>query len=128
MQRRKTPARTAILSQFQSANTALSHEMLEQRLGERVNRATIYRILKRLTADGIVHRIVTTEGIQYFALCAQCGENDHRHQHLHFRCVSCDRMECLEQDIKYSLPAGYQPMAFNATISGLCRACASSDD
>lgn len=123
MSRRNTAARTAILSEFASASTAFSHEMLERRLGDSVNRATIYRTLKRLWEDGVVHRVVATDGVQYFALCADCQQGDHQHEHLHFRCLSCERLECLRQEIKVQLPQGYRAVNFNATVSGFCRDC-----
>ncbi|PPK85965.1 Fur family ferric uptake transcriptional regulator [Neolewinella xylanilytica] len=127
MSRRNTAARTAILSEFESASTAFSHEMLERRLGESVNRATIYRTLKRLWEDGVVHRVVATDGVQYFALCAECRGDDHHHEHLHFRCLSCERVECMEQEVVVRLPTGYRSVNFNATVSGFCRECAKQE-
>ncbi len=126
MTRRNTPARTAILSEFQKTSTAFSHEMLERRLGDSINRATIYRTLKRLLEDGEVHRVVATDGVQYFALCARCQEDDHHHEHLHFRCLSCERVECLDQEVSVRIPEGYQSVNFNATVSGFCRSCAAT--
>lgn len=123
MARRNTPARTAVLEALRAAHSALSHEMLEQQLDGQANRATIYRILNRLTEDGVVHRVVTAEGVQYFALCTDCTQDDHQHHHLHFRCLSCERVECLKQEVVPSLPPGYRTYAVNATVSGICGAC-----
>ena len=127
MSRRKTAARLAILHEFKASSTAFSHEMLERRLGEVINRATIYRTLKRLEEDGLVHRIVGTDGVQYYALCESCEEDgQHRHQHLHFQCLTCDRVECMEQEVAVRLPDGYRSVGFNATVSGFCRACSAA--
>ena len=60
MSRRKTPALAAILEELKRADSALSHEMLEQRLDGLVNRTTIYRVLNRLHEDALVHRVVTS--------------------------------------------------------------------
>ncbi|MGB3798602.1 MAG: transcriptional repressor [Lewinella sp.] len=123
MPRRITAARTAILSEFKNTESAFSHDMLERKLGNSVNRATIYRTLKRLEEDGIVHRVMAADGVQYYALCDQCDEHGHHHEHLHFQCLSCDRVECMEQELSVKLPDGYRSVSFNATVSGFCRAC-----
>ncbi len=121
--RRNTPALAAILSELQSAGCALSHDMLEQRLNGTVSRATIYRVLSRLHEDARVHRVVTVDGVQFFALCADCAGEDHHHLHLHFRCLGCERVECLPQEVQTSLPEGYRIAGFNATVSGYCANC-----
>ena len=127
MSRRKTAARLAILHEFKNSSSAFSHEMLERRLGEDINRATIYRTLKRLEEDGIVHRIVGAHGVQFYALCESCDEEGHRHQHLHFQCLTCDRVECMEQEVAVRLPDGYRSVGFNATVSGFCKACSAAE-
>lgn len=123
MPRRKTAARTAILTHLHRGGSAFSHEMLERALGDSVNRATIFRTLKRLQEDGIVHRVVGAEGVQYYALCHNCSEEQHRHAHLHFQCLHCSRVECLEQELPIRLPEGYRAVEVQATVTGMCDRC-----
>ena len=123
MKRRNTPSKTAVLNALERSRTALSHEHLQARLADEVDRATIYRILNRFCDDGVVHRIVADDGKQYFALCEDCSHEDHRHDHFHFRCRSCDTVECLTEEISVVLPRGYLAEGFNGVISGVCREC-----
>lgn len=127
MPRRKTAARSAILAEIQTASAACSHEMLERQLGDNINRATIYRTLKRLQEDGIVHRVVGTDGVQYYALCADCTEDNHRHAHVHFQCLTCARVECLDQELHVRLPDGYRAIEWQATVTGVCSDCTPSE-
>lgn len=121
--RRKTSTQEAVLRSLREANAALSHEMIQDKLEESPNRATIYRILNRFCDDGIVHRIVADDGKQYFALCNECEHDDHHHDHFHFRCLACEKVECLDHEMTVNLPDGYKPTNFNGVISGYCADC-----
>lgn len=112
------------MSALGNAQAALSHDNLQTMIEENLDRATIYRILNRLHDDGVVHRIVADDGKQYFALCADCSDEAHQHDHYHFRCQNCDTVECLASEISVKLPPGYQATNFNGVISGLCARCA----
>lgn len=121
--RRKTATQTAVLASLQAADSAMSHEMIQQSIAGKADRATIYRILNRFCDDGLVHRIVADDGKQYFAVCADCETDHHRHDHFHFRCLSCEKVECLDQEVSINLPAGYRTTNFNGVVSGYCQAC-----
>jgi Fur family ferric uptake transcriptional regulator len=124
MKRRNTPSKTAVLTALEQATGALSHDKIHERLADDMDRATIYRILNRFCDDGIVHRILADDGKHYFALCEDCSHEAHNHDHFHFRCLSCDTVECLTSEISVNLPAGYQAEQFNGVISGRCGGCA----
>ncbi|PHI20515.1 transcriptional regulator [Lewinellaceae bacterium SD302] len=121
--RRNTATQTAVLASLQEAESALSHEMIQEKITAKADRTTIYRILNRFCDDGLVHRIVADDGKQYFAICSECEANDHRHDHFHFRCLNCDKVECLDQEVSVNLPTGYRTTNFNGVVSGYCRAC-----
>ncbi|MEK6151736.1 transcriptional repressor [Flavobacteriaceae bacterium 3-367] len=125
MKRRNTGPKTAVLGALKAANAALSHDMLQSELGTAINRATIYRVLNRFCEDGRVHRIVGDDGKQYFALCLNCDEQKgaHNHNHFHFKCVACGKVECLDHEIAVPLPDGYSLERFNGWISGRCNSC-----
>ncbi len=122
--RRNTPTKEAVLSSLREANGAMSHEMIAEKLDTKADRATIYRILNRFCEDGLIHRVVADDGKQYFALCADCELDGHQHDHFHFRCLACEKVECLEQDVHVSLPKGYVQADVNVVISGYCSDCA----
>jgi len=123
MKRRNTPTKTAVLAALTRAGTALSHDKLLDRLNGSIDRATVYRILNRFCEDGVTHRIVADDGKQYFALCEGCSHEAHAHNHFHFRCLSCDAMECLTNEVAVRLPKGYRAENFNGVISGVCASC-----
>src|SRR5699024_5938086 len=123
MDRRQTPSTSAILSILKEAGAALSHDMLRNELEKEVDRTTIYRVLNRFHEDGIIHKVVCDDGKQYFAYCINCEEDEHRHNHFHFRCQGCGKVECLNKEIEVNLPNGYEAKIFNGVISGYCKNC-----
>lgn len=123
MNRRNTASKSLVLRVLENAGTALSQDAIEQKVKGEMDRVTIYRILNRFCEDGITHKITADDGKQYFALCSGCGDS-HRHNHFHFRCTACKKVECLDQQISVLLPDGYAAQGFMAWVSGLCKDCA----
>lgn len=124
MIRRNTKTKERLLETLKASESALSHEILFEKLGKEIDRATIYRILNSFCEDGIAHKIMADDGKQYFAICIGCSEKKHRHNHLHFRCTICGTTECLPGEIKFRLPENYRAENFNGFISGICARCA----
>jgi len=123
MKRRNTESTNEIYSLLKKSELALSHDIIQSKISGNVDRATIYRILNRFCEDKIVHKVIGDDGKQYFAFCFNCQEKKHKHNHFHFRCTSCGRVECLESEIKISIPKDYVFKNFNAVISGVCSSC-----
>jgi len=123
MNTRNTKTKGIILDSLKKAKQALSHENLLASLEGQVDRATIYRVLNRFCDDGIAHRIVGDDGKQYFAICINCEKKKHHHNHFHFRCLSCGKVECLANEADLNLPSGYRVANFNGFISGYCPSC-----
>ncbi|MCP9235617.1 Fur family transcriptional regulator [Lewinella sp. JB7] len=128
MSRRNTASKSAVLHLIQQSDCALSQEMVADRLRTDINRSTIYRILNRFVEDGLVHRVVGEDGRQYFARCSGCTPEVHRHDHPHFHCTACERVECLSEPVNISIPAGYRAQFLNVTVSGLCGDCSSDHE
>ena len=123
MTTRNTKGKSLILETLKNSRQAISHEKIQAELGQSVDRATIYRVLNRFCEEGTVHKIIGDDGKQYFALCLNCHEKEHHHNHLHFRCLNCGKVECLPNEIDLKLPNGYRTENFNGFISGYCSAC-----
>ncbi|MDH6250700.1 Fur family ferric uptake transcriptional regulator [Chryseobacterium sp. H1D6B] len=123
MAKRNTKAKQLILDSLKNTKSAVSQEILQKELGEEVDRATIYRVLNSFCDDGIVHKILSDDGKYYFAFCVNCSEKAHQHNHFHFRCLSCEKIECIPNEIEVKLPAGYKSVNFNGFISGYCANC-----
>jgi len=123
MNRRNTSGKQLVREVLEQAGAALSADRIIQELEGRIDRVTVYRNLEAFCADGLVHRIVSDEGKAYFALCKGCKPEHHRHDHAHFRCQSCERVECIPGAVRPRLPEGYVPASLNYWISGFCAAC-----
>lgn len=124
MNRRNTPTKEAVLNLLSSSKKALSQDAIERQLDIKINRATIYRVLNRFCEDDIVHRIVAEDGKQYFAICKKCEPSEKTKYHFHFRCLSCDTIECLKIPVQYSIPEGYEVQNANCVLTGTCNDCA----
>jgi Fur family ferric uptake transcriptional regulator len=123
MKRRNTATKEAVLTSLRQADSALSHDMIRESISSTADRTTIYRILNRFCDDGLIHRIVADDGKQYFAICSSCERDDHNHDHFHFRCLNCEKVECLENEVSVNLPVGYRATNFNGVVSGYCQEC-----
>lgn len=123
MKRRNTPAKAAILSLLKDANAALSQEMIESEIKGEMDRVTIYRVLNSFCEDGITHKILADDGKYYFALCHRCNEHTHDHDHFHFKCISCQKVECLEEKVTVNLPEGYVQKSVTSWVTGHCKNC-----
>ncbi|MDR3235188.1 MAG: transcriptional repressor [Prevotellaceae bacterium] len=124
-QKRNTKTKQMVMDVMQSeSSSALSHSDIEQRLGGKIDRVTIYRILQGFCDDGIIHKIPDENGKTYYALCHDCSEGHHHDSHLHFRCVSCDTVSCVDAPAPIShLPAGYSMSGVSCLVSGYCPNC-----
>ncbi|WP_298487664.1 transcriptional repressor [uncultured Maribacter sp.] len=123
MKRRNTPAKEAVLNLLSSSRKALSQDAIEKQLNIVINRATIYRVLNRFCEDELVHKIVAEDGKQYFAICRNCKETNEVLHHFHFRCLSCDSIECLQVPVNYSVPKGYKVQNTSCVLTGVCKDC-----
>lgn len=90
-----------------------------------INRVTVYRILDRLVAHGLVDRISTAGRAAYYGL----APNDRHAPHPHFYCKRCGRMECLHPE-SLSLAGDALWKTFpgridkvEVRVDGLCKNC-----
>lgn len=123
MNRRNTPARKMILELLQQAQSALSQENIETEVKGEMDRVTIYRILNRFCEDGVAHKVLADDGKYYFALCHSCEGHNHMHDHFHFRCLGCEKVECLQERVTFTLPKGYMLQSSSSWITGYCNLC-----
>lgn len=122
----KTPPRLNVLSILASREVATPESFLEKKLGGRVDRVTLYRTLKTFEEKGILHKILDQNGTANYAVCSEkCSEHKHYDEHLHFNCVVCNKVYCMDE-IKLppiKLPKGFKPGSINLTVTGTCRQC-----
>ena len=120
---RNTKAKTRIIELIDTSSTALSQSEIQSSLEGFCNRVTIYRVLDRLLDEGLIHKIVNTDGIIKFASCQSCAVK-HSHNHIHFSCQKCKSVTCLENvEPPFELPHKYKVNEMNFTVSGFCPEC-----
>jgi Fur family ferric uptake transcriptional regulator len=115
---RNTKAKQAVLNEINQSSFALSQPEIFDRVQGMCDRVTVYRILDRLVTENKIHKIVNV----------RCNDaHEHSHDHLHFSCITCKKIECLEEHlIHVKLPDTYQIKELFLTISGICPSCSLS--
>ena len=120
----ETPFRKEVLAIFTKYNNAIPLSVIEKEL-HKFNRITLYRTIKIFIEKGIIHEISLNGNISNFALCKEeCDTNAHYHQHIHFKCNSCEIVFCVEVD-KFptiKLPE-YIIEQLEIQATGLCQKC-----
>jgi Fur family transcriptional regulator, ferric uptake regulator len=121
-----TPVRLKVLEELSNTQQALSHTELEATFNK-VDRITLYRALKDFEESGIVHKIIGPDGTTRFAVCKHdCPDETHTEDHVHFNCLRCHKMFCLEHTHTpvIKLPQGFTATGINTLVNGICRDCA----
>jgi len=123
MKRRNTATQEAVLAVLTTKRRAMSQEAIVKQMTVDADRATVYRILNRFCEDEIVHRIVADDGKQYFAVCVKCDEKTVPDHHFHFRCTTCETIECLPSRVEFTVPKDYIVRHLNCVLVGICKDC-----
>jgi Fur family ferric uptake transcriptional regulator len=120
-----TPIRTSVLDAIQQSDTALTTHELETQLGK-IDRITLYRVLKDFCETGLLHKITGADGAARFAICHnECSQEAHSDDHVHFTCSRCQRMYCLAHTHAPSikLPPGFNMNTVQILVEGTCNQC-----
>ncbi len=123
---KKTVPRNSVLEVLSTREVATSQPDLEEILGKEIDRVTLYRILKTFEEKGIIHKIIDMNGTANYAVChSSCTESQHHDEHLHFNCIVCHHIYCLnEMHIPViSLPRGFKSESVSLVVSGVCDKC-----
>ena len=123
---RKTRALTQLLETLVETDRPMTLADLTSspRLSEQCDKATVFRLLQRLTDKGIVRRLGLHERAAYFTLLVPGRHRDY------LICTSCDRISpvnapCpvheLEEEIRRT--TGYSELYHELEFFGLCPEC-----
>ncbi len=123
MKRRNTPQKKTVLSVFDENQTCLCQDDIEKKIGDQMDRVTIYRILNRFCEDGLMHKITGKNGKSFFALQNDEQECLELEPHYHFHCEVCNQMICLEEKVNIVLKEEFSIHQTNCVISGICPQC-----
>lgn len=122
---RVTKVRMALLDFFSKQEKAMSHPEVEEAFND-FDRVTLYRTLHSFLEKGLLHKVPDDSGVTRYALCkTACSEHAHHDNHVHFKCESCDKVECLHD---VSIPpvlisTAYEVHASNLLLQGICPDC-----
>ncbi|NBC81859.1 MAG: transcriptional repressor [Bacteroidetes bacterium] len=119
---KRTSCREGIIRVIMSASTALSESEIRERLEGNYDRTTFYRSFKTLVENKIIHKIVVDNQLVKYALD---NSVTHKHEHAHFYCNECERVQCLDDVVMpaLKLPTGYTLTEMELIIKGLCNQC-----
>lgn len=118
-----TAGRIDVLDFFLRQNRTLSFKDLENEFTES-DRVTLYRTLSSFTENGVLHKIPDDSGFATYGLCHDtCDSEDHKHDHMHFKCNECGTIECLELHVPTVKIPGYQVKEANLILKGICKIC-----
>lgn len=125
---RITDGRISILGFFEkNAGLGLSIHDLLSVFSEDLDKVTLYRTLHSFEEKGLIHKVIDETGLERYALCEDhCHEHEgHNHEHVHFKCVRCKTIECLEHTHQPTivLPEGYVKNEANFLVLGECAKC-----
>lgn len=123
---RITMPRIEVLQVFLDNDFALSHADVADKISSKQDRVTLYRCFASFIESGILHKVIDDSGQARYALCqSHCSPSHHHDQHVHFKCVICQKSSCLTEasipEIK--LPLGYQIQHANMLLEGICKQC-----
>ena len=63
------------------------------------DRVTLFRILNLFEEKNIIHSIRIDSENNFYSICYEnCGKEGHFHDHVHFKCESCNDVSCLSID------------------------------
>lgn len=122
---RITDCRLEIIREFLDKQVALAHSDLEDILDNQFDRVTIYRTLKTFVDKDVIHKVLDDSGGAKYALCSHEDQEDHNHEHVHFKCEVCGETTCLESITlpQIKLPSGFQKKEMSLLVQGICNKC-----
>ena len=106
-------------------NSAFSLSRVEEHLFY-ADKSTIFRTLQLFESKGLLHSIVTSNGVRNYALCTdECLDDNHAHFHGHLKCDHCNQLFCVPI---ISLPLfketdGFKIGSFQIIANDACKEC-----
>ena len=122
--RRNTPQKQMILETLVNMGSHVSAGAIFKELQQshpEIGRATVFRVLSEMTADGILYRVQSTTGEDRFDIT--------NHPHCHITCRLCGKVDDVWFDNEPHVTeqirnaSGYTVESEHIEFHGLCREC-----
>ena len=119
-----TQTRLQLLTIFDKEKYAIPYSKIQVLMKE-TDRVTLYRTIETLLDKGVIHKAYREENDNYFAMCGQsCSHQEHNHDHVHFKCQTCNEVQCKEIDQKINIDIpGYKVNTTSVVLQGICNKC-----
>ena len=91
---RRTPVRAGVLDILQKSSRPLGAVEILEKLPPHTDAVTVYRTLNTFTGKNVLHRVRGEDRVWRYALGDP--QETAAHQHPHFVCESCGKVECLK--------------------------------
>ena len=121
---KQTQKRIEVLGLFHKHSHALSSKMIEGNF-KSFDRVTLYRLLNSFEENGLIHKVINDRGDVFYAKCNSCHHATHNDDHVHFHCIECQKIYCLDE-VNHSnvqVPSGFSTSYINLAVYGLCKNC-----
>ncbi|CAA6807708.1 MAG: Peroxide stress regulator / Ferric uptake regulation protein [uncultured Sulfurovum sp.] len=105
-----TPARQMLLEIFSKASQPLAYEDIKSQIT--MDKATFYRNVTTFEASGILNGFESNDKKRYYEMTDK--------QHAHFICSECHNVECLDEELQFTLK-DYK--VDNIIVYGVCKKC-----
>ncbi|NKI32180.1 Fur family transcriptional regulator [Croceivirga thetidis] len=119
---KRTKLRIALLNCLLEADHALAYLDIKGKLGNDVDKSTIYRNLSAFEKAGIIHHIKDQSGITKYAYGKM---KSHLEGHAHFLCEQCETVYCIDEikSDEIDVPKGFKMSSVQTIIKGTCSNC-----
>ena len=117
---RNTKAIEELASLFLEDEKALSVIEIVSKFSSKMNKSTVYRALKRLEDDEIIHAFIDGDGLKCYA---KNRNSNKKEVHPHFHCKTCGTSICVPYE--YEIPS-YQNHKIDSAqilLFGECNKC-----
>jgi len=117
---RNTKAIEELTSLFLEDEKALSVIEIVSKFSSKMNKSTVYRALKRLEDDKIIHAFIDGDGLKCYA---KNRNSNKKEVHPHFHCKTCGTSICVPYE--YEIPS-YQNHKIDSAqilLFGECNKC-----
>lgn len=117
---KKTAGRLGFIKALLDKAAPMSEQEIKTAMGDGYDRISFFRNAQTLASAGIIHKIITDGGVKY-----ALSNDEHGHSHIHFQCIKCGRVQCIEtqQPYNYNLPAGFTQCDCEVLVKGYCVNC-----
>lgn len=120
---RKTKSVKTVMHLFEAKDCAITAKDLVDRLDQKMNKTTVYRILDRLENNGLLHSFIGKDGLKWYAKCKGCSSEHHIDTHPHFQCKVCGKIDCLNLEISIPKVKNYTIDTIEIFLTGKCSDC-----